>query len=206
MNKIPPRASGACPSHVLLRHPPERRPLAPLRDLLGSSVLAVGPVPGLDALRPELAARMAQDPICRERAAAELVRDATRMLALLAAGPASPLDLYRGGIARAPMAARQDPVRRERETGPLRHGNPRGNPNLAPRCGAKTRLGCPCKGPAMANGRCRMHGGKAKGAPKGNNHALKHGRYTTERIAERRRFGDLLREMTGFIDELEGKE
>ena len=117
----------------------------------------------MDALRPELAARMAQDPICRERAAAELVRDATRMLALLAAGPASPLDLYRGGIARAPMAARQDPVRREREAGPLRHGNPRGNPNLAPRCGAKTRLGCPCKGPAMANGRCRMHGGASTG-------------------------------------------
>ena len=43
--------------------------------------------------------------------------------------------------------------------GPLRNGNYRGNPNAAPRCGAKTRAGSPCKGPAMPNGRCRMHGG-----------------------------------------------
>jgi hypothetical protein len=47
--------------------------------------------------------------------------------------------------------------------GPLRNGNPRGNPNLAPRCGAKTRTGCPCRSPAMANGRCRMHGGASTG-------------------------------------------
>lgn len=30
-------------------------------------------------------------------------------------------------------------------------------------CGAKTRDGDPCKAPAMANGRCRMHGGKSLG-------------------------------------------
>jgi len=48
-------------------------------------------------------------------------------------------------------------------TGPLRNGNPRGNPNLAPRCGAKARSGNPCRAPAMTNGRCRMHGGKCKG-------------------------------------------
>jgi len=49
-------------------------------------------------------------------------------------------------------------------TGPLRSGNPRGNPNLAPRCGAKARTtGCPCRAPAMPNGRCRMHGGKSTG-------------------------------------------
>src|SRR6185312_13233256 len=60
----------------------------------------------------------------------------------------------------------EDPTRREApspRTGPLRNGNPRGNPNLAPRCGARTRQGCPCKGPAMRNGRCRMHGGKSTG-------------------------------------------
>jgi hypothetical protein len=51
-----------------------------------------------------------------------------------------------------------------------------------------------------------MHGGKARGAPKGNSHAFKHGRYTAEHIAERRHFADLLREMKGFIDELDGKE
>lgn len=35
-------------------------------------------------------------------------------------------------------------------------------------CGAKTRSGKTCKNSAMANGRCRMHGGKSTGAPKGN--------------------------------------
>ena len=58
----------------------------------------------------------------------------------------------------------------------------------------------------MANGRCRMHGGKAKGAAKGNSHAFKHGLYTAEHIAERRHFAELLREMKGFIDELDGKQ
>lgn len=58
----------------------------------------------------------------------------------------------------------------------------------------------------MANGRCRMHGGKAKGAPKGNSRAFKHGRYSAEHIAERRHFADLLREMKCVIDELDGKD
>jgi hypothetical protein len=47
--------------------------------------------------------------------------------------------------------------------GPLRNGNPRGDPNLAPRCGAKARSGLACRAPAMANGRCRNHGGKCTG-------------------------------------------
>jgi len=42
-------------------------------------------------------------------------------------------------------------------------GKPRANPNLAPRCGAKTRAGCACQAPAMANGRCRIHGGTSTG-------------------------------------------
>ena len=37
--------------------------------------------------------------------------------------------------------------------------------HAAPRCGAKTRRETPCRAPAMANGRCRMHGGKLPGAP-----------------------------------------
>ncbi len=51
-----------------------------------------------------------------------------------------------------------------------------------------------------------MHGGKAKGAPKGNSHAFKHACYTAEHIAERRHFAELLREMKGSIDELDSKE
>ena len=62
----------------------------------------------------------------------------------------------------------------------------------APRCGAKTRKKTPCMAPAMRNGRCRMHGGKSTGAPKGNQNALKHGRYTTVAIEERRMIRELV--------------
>lgn len=48
-------------------------------------------------------------------------------------------------------------------------------PHARKRCGAKTRAGTPCKNGAMANGRCRMHGGKSTGAPKGNQNSKKHG-------------------------------
>lgn len=45
-------------------------------------------------------------------------------------------------------------------------------------CGAKTRSGQPCQNRAMANGRCRMHGGKSTGAPKANQNARTHGIYS----------------------------
>jgi hypothetical protein len=54
--------------------------------------------------------------------------------------------------------------------------------HLSPRCGAKTRRGAPCQSPAMPNGRCRIHGGKSTGAPKGNRNAFKHGRYTADAL------------------------
>lgn len=47
----------------------------------------------------------------------------------------------------------------------------------------------------MANGRCRMHGGKLKGAPAGNRRALKHGLYTAETIERRQKINQLLRDM-----------
>jgi hypothetical protein len=48
--------------------------------------------------------------------------------------------------------------------GPLRNGNPRGNPGLAPRCGAKNRAGAPCQAPALRGRvRCRLHGGASTG-------------------------------------------
>jgi hypothetical protein len=77
--------------------------------------------------------------------------------------------------------------------GPLRNGNPRGNPNLAPRCGAKARTtGCPCQAPAMANGRCRMHGGNCRGpaTPEGlarmTETNTKHGRFAAQARTRRR--------------------
>jgi hypothetical protein len=74
--------------------------------------------------------------------------------------------------------------------------------HLSPRCRART----PCQSPAMTNGRCRMHGGTSPGAPKGNSHALRHGRYTAEAIAERREFAALLRDMKGLVRMVDGDE
>ena len=55
-------------------------------------------------------------------------------------------------------------ARHEGGPGPLPGVRRRGDPNLAPRCGAKARTtGCACRAPAMANGRCRLHGGKSTG-------------------------------------------
>jgi hypothetical protein len=46
----------------------------------------------------------------------------------------------------------------------------------------------------MMNGRCRLHGGKSTGPPLGNTNALKHGYYTAQAIAYRRRINELLKE------------
>ena len=47
--------------------------------------------------------------------------------------------------------------------GRLNNGNRPGDLAAVPRCGARTRAGHPCRQPAMANGRCRLHGGKSTG-------------------------------------------
>jgi hypothetical protein len=58
----------------------------------------------------------------------------------------------------------------------------------------------------MANGRCRMHGGKVPGAPKGNRNALKHGRYMADAVAERRHLMALLRGMKDLVEQVDGDE
>jgi hypothetical protein len=64
------------------------------------------------------------------------------------------------GISPAPTTGGgHEPLRR----GWLRNGNTPGDPSTALRCGARTRAGGPCRAPAMANGRCRMHGGASTG-------------------------------------------
>jgi len=75
----------------------------------------------------------------------------------------------------------------------------------SPRCGARTRCGEACRAPAMPNGRCRMHGGRSPGAPKGNQHAFKHGRYGAEAIARRRYIGRLLRNMRVLTAAFDGR-
>jgi hypothetical protein len=74
----------------------------------------------------------------------------------------------------------------------LRHGNPPGDFSTAPRCGAHTRADTSCRAPAMANGRCRMHGGKSTGPrTEGGRQrcaaaSWKHGDYATKNRAGRR--------------------
>jgi len=78
-----------------------------------------------------------------------------------------------------------------RRRGRLKNGNPPGDYLAAPRCGAKTRVGCACRQPAMKNGRCRLHGGKSTGARTADGHRrartarLVHGRRTAAAIGLR---------------------
>jgi len=46
----------------------------------------------------------------------------------------------------------------------------------------------------MKNGRCRLHGGKSTGPPKGNKNAWKHGRYSREAKELKQAICDLLRQ------------
>src|SRR3954453_21993800 len=89
--------------------------------------------------------------------------------------------------------------------GLLKNGNPPGDPSKAPRCGAKTRSGVPCRQPGMKNGRCRLHGGKSPGAPRGErNGNYKHGLRTIDAIALRRDAMRLRRVLRALISEGDG--
>src|SRR5438046_4856011 len=87
-----------------------------------------------------------------------------------------------------------------REPGWLRGLNAARN---ADRCGARTRRGTICQSPAMTNGRCRIHGGRSPGAPRGErNGRWRGGFYTPEVQAERRWLRNLIRQMRETMDEL----
>ena len=80
----------------------------------------------------------------------------------------------------------------ERKSGNLKNGNRSGDLSKVDRCGAKNRRGTPCQCPAMANGRCRLHGGLSTGpkTPEGKERirkaVTKHGRYSAAAKAPRR--------------------
>jgi hypothetical protein len=85
--------------------------------------------------------------------------------------------------------------------------------NAAPRCGAKKRKkGTPCGSPAMANGRCRLHGGLSTG-PKTKEGIenirkahWKHGQRSAEAVKRRKQGVELRREIMSlnkFITEVE---
>ena len=52
----------------------------------------------------------------------------------------------------------------------------------------------------MRNGRCRLHGGKSTGPPKGNKNAFKHGRYTAQEITCRREVRALLKSIKRLVE------
>ena len=90
----------------------------------------------------------------------------------------------------------------------LRNGNRQGNPQNARRCGAKTRQGTPCRAPAMASGRCRMHGGlstgprTAAGLARSRRANYKHGRYSVEAKERWKEARRLMADAEAFLERL----
>lgn len=75
--------------------------------------------------------------------------------------------------------------------------------SAVPRCGARTRSGTLCKGPAVSGRpRCRMHGcAPGAGGPRGmRNGNYRHGGCTKEAKAARRSARLLLRQMRTVMD------
>ena len=62
-------------------------------------------------------------------------------------------------------------------------------------CGAKTRTtGKPCRGSAMKNGRCRLHGGASKGRP------VTIGLWTKDAIEQRKRVNEQIRQAKDLLE------
>ena len=78
----------------------------------------------------------------------------------------------------------------------------------APRCGARTRNGTPCRAPAMKNGRCRLHGGKStgprtkEGIEKIREAHFIHGRYTKDAVQERKGFNAVISHYREVLKEI----
>jgi hypothetical protein len=100
-----------------------------------------------------------------------------------------------------PSTASLPPARRGR----LRNGARPGDFLAAPRCGAHTRAGDGCRQPAMANGRCRLHGGLSTGPRTAEGRARCaaarriHGFYSAEMITLRRTAAAHCRRMDAFF-------
>jgi hypothetical protein len=98
-----------------------------------------------------------------------------------------------GQVRKGSESGTRPPANARSGHGWLKHDNSPGDLTKTPRCGARTRRGAACEGPAMANGRCRMHGGLSTGprTPKGLERSRrarwKHGAYSEEAKHERRR-------------------
>src|SRR3954468_6696350 len=81
--------------------------------------------------------------------------------------------------------------------------------HACPPCGARTRSGIACKGPAMRNGRCRMHGGTstgprtAEGLQRIRKARTRTGLYSAEMVEFRRWAAELREEARLLLRELE---
>jgi len=90
----------------------------------------------------------------------------------------------------------------------LKNGNRTGDPHSASRCGAKTRRGSACQAPGMANGRCRLHGGKstgprtAEGLERCRRANWKHGFYGRRALAERHQLDEFRRNTAELLEGL----
>jgi glucans biosynthesis protein len=71
-------------------------------------------------------------------------------------------------------------------------------------CGVRTRADAPCRTPVIkGRSRCRMHGGTSTGAPKGNQYALKHGRYSMRAEKERALGREVLQALRTLIEQVD---
>jgi len=90
----------------------------------------------------------------------------------------------------------------------LKNGNPPGDLSKAKKCGAKTRKNTPCLGPAMRNGRCRMHGGASTGPRTAagietiRRSRTIHGFYSRSAIEQRRQARATRRLLAQLLDQL----
>lgn len=81
-----------------------------------------------------------------------------------------------------------------------------GDPNAAPRCGARTRQHASCRQPAMPNGRCRLHGGKstgprtAEGMERLRAARTIHGRHSAENRRLRAMVRELMRQSRALVE------
>jgi hypothetical protein len=110
------------------------------------------------------------------------------------------------------MATKIDEQPHAKRSGRLKNGNPSGDFTKAPRCNAKTRRATPCRSPAMKNGRCRMHGGRStgprtrEGRERSRQANIKHGYYSAEALAERRKANQVISDAKRLAQEIIQKQ
>jgi hypothetical protein len=97
----------------------------------------------------------------------------------------------------------------DQRRGWLKNGNPPGDYQKAPRCGAKTRRGTACQCPGMrTNGRCRVHGGLStgpktrEGIERIRQSRTKHGFYSQEFQTKRARGREAIARLRALVDAL----